>query len=148
MTQQTDAPYEPLTPIQVEEQLRKLHNASREAEKDIRACRNMLVRARGALTSAKAVLQFAIADVTTEPDCPVVGRGDGEVTVKYRDAYVVKRTRAERMTVVDAQADVDRAAATLESARDFAKSVSEQLIAATAINKSVIEAYRGPASHR
>lgn len=148
MTQQTDAPYEPLTPIQVEEQLRKLHNASREAEKDIRACRNMLVRARGVLTSAKAVLKFAAADVTTEPECPVVGRGDGEVTAAYRDAYVVKRTRAEQMAVVDAHADVDRAAATLESARDFAKSVSEQLIAVTAINKSVIEGYRGSGGHR
>lgn len=140
---QVEVPYEPLTPIQVEEQLRKLHNESRAAQKEMRTARLALVDARGALTIAKAVLEFAVADATTSPECPVPGRSAGEVTVAFRDAWVVKQTKAERLAVLEAEANTRRLAAAMEAARDFARSVSEQLSAVQSIGAQVRDAYRG-----
>jgi hypothetical protein len=141
---QPDAPYEALTPIQVEEQLRNLHNRSGEAARDIRAARAALAKARAELTRAKAVLEFAISDATLDPACPVVGRGAGEFTIGYRNAWVVRETRAERQAVLDATAVVQAGTTMLASAIDFRTAVSEQLMAVQSINKSTIEAYRSP----
>lgn len=135
--------YEPMTPVQAEALVHALGAESRDVPAQIKAAADELEAAQKALISAKAALTVAEAKATLSPDAPAVGRGPGEVTVRVRDSWVTLQTLAEREAVTDADAAVRAARAKLDAAHEHRRSVREQLMAATAINASVREAYRG-----
>lgn len=137
-----EKPYEPLTPVQIEKEIRRLHHERERAQQQIEAARIDQVNARAIATSAKAALTVAIAKATLRPDCPVMGRGPGEVAAAVRDAWIVMETLDEREAVTTATTDVSAASAVMSAAFQYAEQVSEQLMAATSLNKSVTEAYR------
>lgn len=136
-------PYDPLTPVQVENRIVDLDKSRTETRMELTAAADELVEAQEELTMAKARLEFAIADLTDSPECLVVGRGPGEVTVAQRDAFVVKRTRQERDAVMGAQAVVRRRRAVVDAARRHISEIADQTISAQALLKSANEAYRG-----
>lgn len=143
-----ETPYEPLTPIEVEAQLRSLTNHSRAGQQQMRLARAALAEGRKKVAIAKTLLSFAIADQLDAADCPPVGRGAGETTVAVRDAWVVRKTKAERLALQEAESTVRDLVTAMENARTFAHSVSEQLSAVQSIGASVREAYRGTGSNR
>jgi septal ring factor EnvC (AmiA/AmiB activator) len=137
-----EKPYEPLTPVQIERETRRLHHERDRAQQQIEAARDVLTAARQASTRAKAALTIAVAKATLLPDCPVMGRGPGEVAAAVRDAWLVVHTLDERERVTDTATDVTAASAVMTAAMEFADQVSDQMMTATSLNKSTTEAYR------
>jgi hypothetical protein len=135
--------YEPLTPVQCEGRLFRLTVAHEAAEKALTETRDALVSAQEELISEEALLKFAIAEATLDPECPVAGRAPGETTIAVRDAWVVRRTREERQAVADRSAVVLRKRAAADAARSHLTALSKQMMAAQSLLKSANEAYRG-----
>lgn len=143
-----EKPYEPLTPVQIEREVRRLHHERDRAQQQIEAARDVLTNARQASTRAKAALTVAVALATLRPDCPVMGRGPGEVAAAVRDAWLVLQTLDEREKVTNTATDVTAANAVMNAAMEYAEQVSEQMMSAAGLNKSVTEAYRGTGGAR
>lgn len=146
MTQPTGPDYEPMTPIDSERLLRQLGQGVRDAPAQIRAAQDKLTEARKMLTSAKAALKIGKARATLSPDCPRVGviEDDGRrITVADRNSWVDIQTQALSDAVDTAAAVVDAARAVVDAAHENRRSLREQVMAASSLNASVREAYRG-----
>lgn len=143
-----DQDYEPDTPVSSEKRLYLLGKANADVPAMIKAARDALVNARKMLTSAKTALLVAKAKATLSPECPVMGRGPGEVAKAVQDSWIVMRTLDEREAIADAEAAVQIASANLAAANDHRKSLREQTMVATAIGASVRDSYRGTGGGR
>lgn len=138
-----EVPAEPLTPVQVENRIVELDRSRTETRMKLTEAADAMLDAQEDQSMAKSRLEFAIADVTDSPECPVVGRGPGEVTCAQRDAYVVKATRAEREAVMGATSVVRRRRAVVDAARRQINEIADLTISAQSLLKSTNEAYRG-----
>jgi hypothetical protein len=142
MTEPEQEHYEPLTPVQIEREVRHLHKERARAQQMIEAARVEVVKTRSAVTSAKGALTVAIAKAGMREDCPVMGRGSGQVSKDERTGWIVLETLDERAALETATNNAIAARAVLDAAFGFAKQVSEQMMTGTSLNKSTTEAYR------
>jgi hypothetical protein len=118
-------PYEPLTPVQVEQRLRQMVNDLARATRDLGA-------ARDAEVAAKHRYEDAHRRALLSDDCPKVTRGG--YTTAERDAWV--ETRAAVL-----QRAYDLAEVARRAAEDHLRTLREQAVVISVIAKSVNAAY-------
>lgn len=124
--------YTDMTPAQVEQKLRYLHDELDRGTAALRKARQEEMEAQTALTTGKAKAMLA-------DDCPRVGviEEDGHrITVAYRDAWV-------QLQIAETEQAYETAKVIRQAATDYLRTVRDQLGAVQSINASVREAYRG-----
>lgn len=125
MTAVSEQPYEPLSPLDIEQKLRWLSTQLTQAQKALEKARDDEVSKRHALNAARrrAILS---------EDCPKVTRGG--VTTAERDAWVDDR-------LPDLQLAYDLASAKRESAQDHLRVLREQAEITRSLGTFVRQAY-------
>lgn len=116
---------EPLTPVQIETELRRLYNA-------ISANQLMLMQIRTEEMDAKIAFEKAHLIATMSPDCPKVGRGDS--TVAERNDWIRQQEFAEYEAY-------ERAKKRTRNCRDYQASLEQQCSLVQSMNKSVVATY-------
>lgn len=118
--------YTDMSPAQVEQKLRYLHDQLGLSTEALRKARQEELEAQLAVTSAKA-------RATLSPACPKVARGG--CTVGERNAWV-------QLAIQHESEAYETAKVTRQAATDYVKTVRDQLAAVQSIGASVREAYR------
>lgn len=118
-------PYQPLSPVAVEQKLRTLVTELTRAEAALR-------HARDAEVAAKHAFEAAHRRALLSDDCPKVTRGG--FTTAERDAWVAEQ-------VVGLEQAFDLAEATRKAAEDHLRVVRDQAMIVMSLGKSVNAAY-------
>jgi len=118
--------YKDMSPVQVEQKLRYLHDQLGTSTEELRKARQAELEAQLALTGAKA-------RATLSPACPKVARGG--CTVAERNAWV-------QLAIQNEDQAYETAKVMRQAATDYVKTVRDQLAAVQSIGASVREAYR------
>lgn len=118
--------YTDMSPAQVEQKLRYLHDQLGSSTDELRKARQAELTAQLALTGAKA-------RATLSPACPKVERGG--CTVAERNAWV-------QLAIQHEFEAYEIAKAARQAATDYTRTVRDQLAAVQSIGASVREAYR------
>lgn len=121
------APEEPLTPVEIEQRLRRGITVLTQAQQQLRA-------AREAETDAELAYKRALWAAYLSPECPTVGRASGDSTVAVRDAWVGERTVREWEAY-------RRAEVVREAAQDHLRTTRDVIEVLRSLGASVRTAY-------
>lgn len=123
---------EPLTPVEIEQRLRRSITLLTQAQQALAAARD---------TETEAELDYKRAHYAAvlDPECPKPGRGAGDSTVGERDAWVAQRTH-------DAFRRYKFAETAREAAQDHLRTVRDVSSILQSLGASVRQAY-GMAGH-
>lgn len=119
--------YTPMTPVEIEQHLKRLFNELARAQLDLR-------RKRDDELSAKQTYESGHRKLILDPACPKVSRKEGGVTVDERDAWVDTRVENEKFTL-------EVAAAERANAEDYLRVLRQQVDIVRSLGTSARQAY-------
>jgi hypothetical protein len=115
-----------LTPPEAERYLKQVSNELARAQITLRRLRYEELKLKKEYTEAKTVLLFS-------PECPQAGRGEGQVTVAERDAWVDSR--------IDCHWQYESLQVQVKNAEDYLRTVGKQVSIAQSLNNTAKELY-------